>query len=82
MIRLFESVFTKISFYYMSKGLNLLLQFDSDIKNRFAEIDNNVNIKIAILNESKSLKFKKTENNILAYKNKVLVFAFQYHMKN
>lgn len=84
MIRLFESVFTKISFYYMSKGINLLLQFDNDIKSRFAEIDDNVNIKIAILNESKSLKLKKTENNILAYKNKDnccdydLIITFKY----
>lgn len=68
-LKLGSKIFSKVSFYFMSKGLNLLLKKDGQVKERLSIIPDNTIMKIAILGEKENLLFKKIGDNLLICKN-------------
>ena len=64
MINLIQKAFVKISFYYLSKGLDKLYQEDSEVQKRLAIIPNETKIKLSILGSSQCLVLKKSENGL------------------
>lgn len=65
----FNKLFTKVCFYYMSKGLDNLLKLDMEVQERLQLIENNTVIKLAILGYKEQLLLQKSENRFLVCKN-------------
>lgn len=69
MSKIAKKLFTKTSFYYMSKGLDVLLKNDSNVKDRLAIIDEGTKIKLTILGQKDRLILVKKRDGFAISKN-------------
>lgn len=63
-----KKFFAKICFYYMSKGLDILLRVDSDVKTMLDIITDGTTIKLAILGREENLVLKKQAGRLFVCK--------------
>lgn len=63
-----KKLFSKTSFYFMSKGLDILLKNDDEVKDRLAIIDDGTSIKLSIFGQKENLILVKMNDGFVVTK--------------